>query len=318
MRPRKAGGTVTTTASARTEARADSTAPRLPPGRFAAPESQEPSALPAPWPGGPKPPARRRRTCTPPRRLRSRTAPRSCRTRRCQPARRAARRREARRRTRTPPRDRNRTCAPLLCACPSFHVSSVCPSHSAAFFAVQGASAGTSLASSPRARKTSWTSLERGGVREGDLTVLLVLRAMFAFAEHGAPGNVRRESLDAEVIGERDYATLTRSDPLPTHLDGCPRNAPGHRPAADPVLGFDHHHRSARGVQFSRRREPGQPRADNHHVDRPRVADSSKSRHLVTAETLGQGLAGRGLPGLLGAVVDLHQAALHVSGAQPA
>ena len=64
---------------------------------------------------------------------------------------------------------------------------------------------------------------ERGGVCEGDLAVLLVLRAASAFAEHGASGNVRREGLDADLAGEGDDASLVRPDPLPAHLDGVPR-----------------------------------------------------------------------------------------------
>src|SRR5215212_6571242 len=38
----------------------------------------------------------------------------------------------------------------------------------------------------------------------------------------------------------------------------------------------------------------------------------------VTTETFGQGLSGRRLPGLLGVIVHLRKAALHVPGAQPA
>src|SRR5215212_3700609 len=38
----------------------------------------------------------------------------------------------------------------------------------------------------------------------------------------------------------------------------------------------------------------------------------------VTTETFGQGFAGRRLPGLLGVIVHLREAALHVPGAQPA
>src|SRR5215218_53605 len=119
---------------------------------------------------------------------------------------------------------------------------------------------------------------ERGGVCEGDLTVLLVLRATIAFAEHGTPEKVRREGLDAEITGDRADATLPRPDPLSTHLDCCSRNAPSHRPTTDPVLGFDHHHRSARGVQLSCRHEPGQPSADDHDVDR-RILARGASAH---------------------------------------
>ena len=146
-------------------------------------------------PCGPRPPARRRRTCTPRRRLRSRTAPRSCRRRRCPRARRAARRRGARRRTAIPPRDRSRTCAPSLRVCPSFHVSSVCPSHSAALCAVPGCvrrHVPRELAQGP---ESPLDLAERAGISERNLAVFVVLRAASAFVENGASGDVGREGL---------------------------------------------------------------------------------------------------------------------------
>src|SRR5215210_6201782 len=85
-------------------------------------------------------------------------------------------------------------------------------------------------------------------VGEGHLPALLVLRAAAVLVEDGPPGNLGWEDPDAELSGEGVYAPLVRTYPLPAHLDEHPADAAGHRPAAHPVVRLDDEHGGARGL----------------------------------------------------------------------
>jgi len=93
--------------------------------------------------------------------------------------------------------------------------------------------------------------------------VALVGASRALIPEHLLALVILRISLDAELCGLREQQLLRRADPLTAAIDDLARDLAGLHPSADAVARLEHDDGSSLRLEFGRRLEPGETRADD-------------------------------------------------------